>query len=84
MGVADPPGLGGVPEQGLHDRQGDQFRIGQLGLQADLGPPGRQVWVLLQQVIGSHVECGREGVYVVRHTMIMDTLVPCPQPNPLA
>jgi hypothetical protein len=84
VGVADPPGLGGVPQQRLHHRQGDQLRVGQLGLQADLGPPRGQVRVLLQQVVGSHIECGREGVYVVRHTMIMDTFVLCPQPNPLA
>ena len=83
-GVADPAGLRGVAQQGLHDRQGHQLGVGQPGLQANLRPPRRQVRVLLQQVIGSHVECGREGVYVVRHTMIMDTLVSCPQPNPLA
>ena len=50
------------------------------GLQADLRPPGRQVRVLPQQVVSSHVECGREGVHVIiRHTMIMDALVSCPQ-----
>jgi hypothetical protein len=75
MGVAHPASLRGVSQQGLHDRQGDQLSIGQLRLQTDLRPPRRQVRVLLQQVISSHIECGREGVYVVRHTMIMDTLV---------
>jgi hypothetical protein len=27
-----------------------------------------QVRILLQQIAGSHIQCGREGVYVVRHT----------------
>lgn len=73
--MADPARLGGVSQQGLHDRQGDQLSIGQPGLQAGLRPPWCQVGVLLQQVVGSHIECGREGVYVIRHTMIMGTLV---------
>jgi hypothetical protein len=51
MGVADPAGFGGVSQQGLHDREGDQLSIGQPGLQAALRPPGRQVRVLLQQII---------------------------------
>ena len=29
--------------------------------------------------LGFHVECGREGVNVIRHTMIMDALASCPQ-----
>ena len=74
MGVADPAGLGGVSQQGLHHRQGDQLSVGQPGLQADGGPPRGQVWVLLQQVVGSHIECGREGVHIIRHTVIMDIL----------
>jgi hypothetical protein len=83
-GMADPPGLRGIAQQRLHHRQGDQLSVAELGLQADDWAPRGQVGVLLQQVIGSDVKCGREGVYVVRHTMIMDTLVSCPQPNPLA
>src|SRR5262252_897386 len=82
MGEADPARLRGVSQQRLHDRQRDQFRVTEPGLQAGRWPPRAQVRILLQQVIGSHIECGREGVYVVRHTMIMDTLASCPQLNP--
>src|SRR6266487_3357693 len=81
-GVAQPAGLRGVSQQRLHDRQGDQLGVAEPGLQVDLWPPRRQAGMLLQQVISSHVECGREGVYVVRHTMIMDTLASCLQLNP--
>jgi hypothetical protein len=59
----------------LHDGQGDQLGIGELRLQANLRPPRGQIGVLPQQVISSHIQCGCEGVYVVRHTMIMDALV---------
>jgi hypothetical protein len=76
-GVAQPAGLRGVSQQRLHDRQGDQLGVTEPGLQADRWPPRRQAGMPLQQVIGSHIECGREGVYVVRHTMIMDTLASC-------
>ncbi len=73
-GMADLAGLGGVAQQRRHDRQGHQLRVGQLRLQADLRPPRCQVRALLQQIVSSHIECGREGIYVVRHTMIMDAL----------
>jgi hypothetical protein len=36
VGMAQPAGLGGEPEQGLHHRQGDQLRVGQPGHDADL------------------------------------------------
>ena len=79
VGMTYPAGLGGISQQGLHDGQGDRLGIGQPGLQADPGPSGSQVGELLQQVVGSHVECGREGVHVIiRHTMIMDALVSRP------
>jgi hypothetical protein len=38
--------------------------------------------VLIQQVVASHVEFGREGVHVILHTVIMDPLVSCPQLTP--
>jgi hypothetical protein len=80
--MTHPAGLGGISQQGLHHRERDQLRIAQPGLQARRRPPRRQVRILLQRVIGSHIECGREGVYVVRHTMIVDTLASCPQLTP--
>ena len=35
-GVPQPPGLGGVPQYRLHDRQGDQLSVAQLRADADL------------------------------------------------
>ena len=75
VGVAHPAGLGGEPEQCLHHRQGHQLGVGEFRGDPDPGTPGCQVGRLFEQVIGPDVECGREGVQVVRHTMIMDTLV---------
>jgi len=74
-GTAQPAGLQGVSQQRLHDRQGDQLGVAEPGLQADGWPPRRQAGMLLQQVISSHIECGREGVYVVRHTMSLFILI---------
>jgi hypothetical protein len=48
-----------------------------------LRPPRGQVRILLQQIAGSYIQCGREGIYVVRHVMIMDALASTPQ-DPLA
>ena len=64
VGVAQPPGLAGAAEQGLHDREGDQFGIGQLGYESERRPPGDQVGVFLDQVIDRHVECRSEGVQI--------------------
>ena len=36
-------------------------------------------WRAAGAVVSSHIHCGGEGVYVVRHTMIMDTLASCPE-----
>ncbi|MFC5664984.1 hypothetical protein ACFP3U_18600 [Kitasatospora misakiensis] len=46
--MADPAALGGEAEQGLHDREGDQFGVAQPGCDADLGPPRRQTLRSLQ------------------------------------
>lgn len=73
-GVPQPAGLGGEPEQGLHHRQGDQLGVGELRGDPHPRSPRRQMRRLLQQVIGLDVQCGREGVQVVRHKTIMDTL----------
>ena len=81
-GVPDPAGLGGEPEQGLHDRQGDQLGIAELQGPARSRPARGQVRRFLQQVIGSHVQCGSEGVQVCRHKRILDTLVPSAQASP--
>src|SRR3954454_16293626 len=45
------------------------------GRDADRRAPRRQVGMLLQHVVGRRIECCREGVHVVRHKTILDTLV---------
>src|SRR6266542_3350010 len=66
-GVAQPARLGGKPQQGLHDRQGDQLGVGELGLYPHAWPPWGQVGCLLQQVVDGDVQCGGEGVQVGVH-----------------
>src|SRR6266545_3633267 len=66
-GMAQPPGLSGEPEQGLKHRERDQLGIRQPGSDAHQRPFRRPVGTLLQQVIGLHVQCGREGVQRSRH-----------------
>ena len=67
VGVTQPTGVGGEPEQGLHDCQGDQFAIRQLGCDADRGTPRGQMRGTLQQVIDGDEQCGGEGVQVGVH-----------------
>lgn len=57
----------------------DQLSVGQPRLQPGPEPPRGQFGILLQQIAGSRMQCGCQDVYVVRHTMIMGTLVSCPQ-----
>jgi hypothetical protein len=67
VGVTQPAGLGGEAEQGLHDGQGDQFGVAELGGDADRGSSWRQLRCLLQQLVDLHVQCRREGVQVGVH-----------------
>jgi hypothetical protein len=73
-GVPDPPGLRGEAEERLQHRQGHQLDIAELRRytrsRSQRPQPGR----FLQQVVGSHVQCGSEGVHVCRHTRILDAL----------
>jgi hypothetical protein len=62
-----PPRLADKSEQGLHHRQGDQFGVGDLRADPGRRPPRRPFWCGLQQVIGTGVECGGEGVQVGVH-----------------
>jgi hypothetical protein len=34
---------------------------------------------LVGTAIGLHIQCGREGVYISRHNLILGTLAPCLQ-----
>jgi len=83
--MAQPAGLGDVAQQGLHDRQGEQFGVGQLGRDPHGWPPGAQLRGVPQGVVDGDVQCGGEGVQVGVHrasrldvgfaTPIMDTLL---------
>src|ERR1019366_5068932 len=66
-GVPQPPGLGGEPRQGLHDRRGDQLSVAQSRAGAYLRAVRRELRRFLQQVVGRHVQCGSEGVQVGVH-----------------
>jgi hypothetical protein len=49
------------------------------GCRPIFGRQGARVRVLLLQVIGLHIQCGRDGVYISRHNLILGTLAPCLQ-----
>jgi hypothetical protein len=60
--VADPAGLGGEAEQGLQHGQGDQPGVTELRCDAHGRPQRRDLRGFLQQVVGSRLQCGSEGV----------------------
>lgn len=61
-------------QQRLQHCQGDQFRVAELRLDAYGRPFRGRVRGFLQQVVGSHVQCGSEGVQFCRHKRILDAL----------
>jgi hypothetical protein len=66
-GISQPAGLRGEAEQGLHDRQGEQLGVAELGWDPHAWPPWCQVGCLLQQLVYGDVQCGGEGVQVGHH-----------------
>jgi hypothetical protein len=72
-GVADPPPLAGDAQQVLGHRQAQQLSIIQLRLPAGqvIVRPAERGQYAVSQI---HVECGQEGVQVVRHKTIFDAL----------
>ena len=82
-GIPQPPGLGGESHQGLHHGQGDQFSTGQLRADGGLRPVRGKLRRFLQQIVGLHIQCGREGVHVSRHNLILGTLASCSAEDPL-
>jgi len=78
-GIPQPASLRGEPQQRLHDRHGDQLRVTDLRADAGHRAAGRPMRRFLQQVISSHIQCGREGVQVCLHKLILDALAPSPQ-----
>ena len=69
FGVADEPGFGGEPQQGLDHGEGDEFCIGEFGGDPDSGSFGRPLWVFDQQVVDGDVESCGEGVQVRVHAL---------------
>jgi hypothetical protein len=73
--VPDPAPLAGDPQQMLGDSQAQQLGIGQRRLAA--GPVITRPAQRGQRAVGQvHVECGQEGVKVVRHKTIFGALRP--------
>jgi hypothetical protein len=74
--VANPAAFVVVTQHDLGYGQADQFTISEIGTVAPTCA-GRDY-----EVVDQHVQCGQEGVQVFRHTLIMDTLLPCPDTGP--
>ncbi len=75
-GVPQPPRLGGEAEQRLHHRQRHQLRVAEPRHGPRSRPPRGTLRRILQQVVGLHVKCGREGVQLCLHTPTLDSLPP--------
>jgi hypothetical protein len=75
-GMAQPAGLGGVPEQRLHHCQGHQFSVGQARGESDHRTSWGQVGSGLQKVVDRDIECGGEGVDIIAHNL--DLSAPSP------
>jgi hypothetical protein len=72
-GIADPAPFAGDAQQLLGYRQARQLGVGQCWLAA--GPVlTRPAQRRQRAVVEMNVECGQEGVQVVRHKMILDAL----------
>jgi len=54
-GVAQPAGLAVIPEEGLGDREADQFGVAEQGRSANASDSP-------DLVVDLHVQCGQEGV----------------------
>lgn len=66
-GIPQPPRLGDESEQGLHHREGGQLGVGDPREYPDRRPSWRPFRTGFQQVIGTDLECGGEGVQVCVH-----------------
>jgi len=65
--IPQPPRLGDEPEEGLHHREGDQLGVEIRGNIPIADRHGAHSGQIFQQVIGTDVECGSEGVKVGVH-----------------
>ncbi len=71
VGVADEPGFGHEPEEGLDDGKGEQFCVGELRGDPDRGTFRRPLRVSDEHVIDGDVESCREGVQVRVHALFL-------------
>jgi hypothetical protein len=79
-GVAQPAPLGTEAEQGGHDRHGQQLGVTDGNRHTALWPPRCQFRLRQEHVIDLDVQCSREGLDVLVHNLIMETLASsCPQ-----
>jgi hypothetical protein len=78
--VPQPAPLRPEAEQGGHDRHGQQFGITDSRHHAAFRPPRRQARLGQEQVVDLDIQCSREGLDVLVHNLIMETLAsPCPE-----
>jgi hypothetical protein len=75
--VPNPATFVGVAQKDLRDREADQFTVGEFWSMSSAGTGRDYV------VIDQHIECGEEGVQVVGHTSILNTLHPRGDTDPL-
>jgi hypothetical protein len=71
--MADPAAFAVETKQHLSHSEADQFTVSQIWSAAPTGA-GRD-----HMVVNEHVECRQEGVQVFAHTLILNTLLPCPR-----
>ena len=67
--VAQPPALGGEPEQGRHHRHRQQLSIGQRRREAISRAFRGKIRPVSQHVIDLDVQCSRESLYVIVHNL---------------
>jgi hypothetical protein len=74
--MPDPAAFIVISQQDLGNSEANQFTVSEIGSVATAGTGYHDV------VVNQHVKCGQEGVQVVRHRLILNTLSPCPDIDP--
>lgn len=65
--AAQPAGLAGVAQQGLHDGQGDDLGVAGERIRPHGRSGGRLLGMILQQVVDGDAQCGGEGLQAGVH-----------------
>ena len=66
-GVAQPAGLAGVAEEGLHHGQRQHLGVADLWRDPDPRADRNTLGMSGEQIIGGHIECGGKGVQIGVH-----------------